>query len=88
MPKTKTSIYIDRELWWEFKKKASEEKKEVSELLEEIIREELLEDFLIAIDSMIGKSSELYFKPLKIKGSISKLVREMRDARADSISRQ
>ncbi|ALM75464.1 hypothetical protein [Thermococcus barophilus] len=86
MPKTKTSIYIDKELWWEFKKKASEEKREVSELLEEVIREELLEDFIIAIENMTGEHSEIYFKPLKIKSPISKLVREMRNERADSIS--
>ena len=42
MGKIKTSIYIDAELWWELKKDAAEEKKDLSKLLEEIISEELL----------------------------------------------
>ena len=89
MGKIKTSIYIDAELWWELKKDAAEEKKDLSKLLEEIISEELLLGVEDSLREMIREFEEkIEFEPVVAKGSVSELVRAIRDEREDSILRQ
>lgn len=88
MVKVKTSIYVDRDLWEEFKRHARSKGFEASRLLEEIMREEILEDRLATIVGELGSldSDELDFEPIKPRGgTVSSLVRKMRDERSNSI---
>ncbi|MGC9153237.1 MAG: ribbon-helix-helix protein, CopG family [Vulcanisaeta sp.] len=86
MGKIKTSIYIDEELWREFKKYAAERGLDVSELLEELIKEELMTE----LNTLMPEESnpELDFEPIKPRGMVSSLVREMRDERESDLSGQ
>ncbi len=88
MVKVKTSIYIDRELWEKFKRYAMEKGVEVSNLLEKIIREEMLEEVLEAeLSDLAGAEDyEIDFEPIEPReGLVSELVRAMRNERADSL---
>ena len=91
MAKTKTSIYIDKELWEKFKRLAAMRGVEVSRLLEEMISEQLLDEYLSqALLELAGSNDyEIDFKPVKPRSgyNVSELVRCMRDERADRISR-
>jgi len=84
--KVKTTIVIDRELWTRFKARILEEGlEEVSRVIEEIIREEVLEDYVVsAIRELMGKESLLEVKPVKplIETDAGRAVREIRDERA------
>lgn len=86
MGKIKTSIYVDRELWAKFKEHALRIGKDVSSLLEDIMKDEAIEQTLSkALLELAG--SEIYceidFKPIKPKeGLVSELIRVMRDERA------
>ncbi|MGC8607951.1 MAG: ribbon-helix-helix protein, CopG family [Vulcanisaeta sp.] len=84
MGKIKTSIYIDEELWREFKKHAAEQGLDASELLEELIKEELM----IELNTLIPEETnpELDFEPIKPREPVSGLVREMRDERESDLS--
>ena len=91
MVKVKTSIYVDKELWEKFKRHALRKGMEVSSLLEDMMRNEMIEDLLD--DELLNLAgSETYqidFEPIKPReGLISELVRVMRDERAGSIPRQ
>ncbi len=76
--KVKTSIYVDKELWERFRKYVLRRGKEVSNLLEDMIRDETIEE---SLESIIDyENYELDFEPIKLKkGSVSELVRVMRD---------
>ncbi len=79
MGKVKTSVYIDEELWGEFKELAQREKSEVSKLLEEALMNYLINEVLRDVDD---SEVPLWFEPLKVGGeSTEKLLREMRDGR-------
>ena len=41
MPKTRVSIFIDKALWIKFRKRALDEGKSASSLIEELIKEKL-----------------------------------------------
>lgn len=89
--KIKTSIYIDQELWEAFKRYAKSRGVEVSNLLEDIIKNEVLME---ALDEVLLKLAgqedyEIDFEPIEFEEGyeVSKLVRAMRDERADNISR-
>ncbi len=83
MGKVKTSVYIDEELWREFKELARREKSEVSKLLEEALMNYLINEVLKNIDD---SEVPLWFEPLKVEGESSeKLVREMRDEREERL---
>ena len=89
MVKVKTSIYVDKELWEKYKLSLAKNRLEVSQALEELIREELVEDFLIeALKGMDeAKAGEIDFEPVKPEdGLVSIFVRSMRDERTDSLS--
>ncbi|HII61545.1 hypothetical protein [Pyrococcus horikoshii] len=88
MGKIKTSIYIDADLWWELKKEAAEENRDISRLLEEIISENLLLDLEKNIEEMLKKfEKKIEFEPLPSRGSVSELVRRIRDEREGNILR-
>ncbi|ASJ12527.1 ribbon-helix-helix domain-containing protein [Thermococcus thioreducens] len=79
MGRVKTSVYIDEELWGEFKELAHREKSEVSKLLEEALVNYLINEVLRDVDD---SEVPLWFEPLKVGGeSTEKLLREMRDDR-------
>ncbi len=91
MVKVKTSIYVDKEVWERFRKYAMSKGVEVSKLLEDIIRDELLENALTdALMELAGSEDyEIDFEPMEPKeGLVSELVRVTRYERADRISRQ
>jgi macrodomain Ter protein organizer (MatP/YcbG family) len=85
--KTKTSVYIDKDLWRRFKEYAAGLGIDVSQALEEAIKEELVKDAVVKTVDSLSKISfkELDFKPVNVKIKISDLVREMRDEREDSL---
>lgn len=90
MAKVKTSIYVDRDLWERFKLSVARRGLDVSRVLEGLIREELLEDIFDASFRELGedRSYEIDFEPVKPKvGLVSAFVRDLRDERADSLSR-
>jgi len=85
----KTSIYVDRELWERFKGYALRRNVEVSKLLEDMIKEEIVEDVLsdVLLDLAGYEDYVVDFEPVKPReGSVSDLVRVMRDERAGGIS--
>ncbi|MEM1665510.1 MAG: hypothetical protein QXY06_06710 [Zestosphaera sp.] len=89
MGKVKTSIYVDEDLWKEFKKIASSRDQELSEALERLLREELMVDLEAVIREFVNElDTELNFKPVKAKAPVSELVREMRDERESRLLRQ
>ncbi len=91
MVKVKTSIYVDREVWEKFKRYASRKGVEVSNLLEDVIRDEMVEEELdeVLLELAGSETYEIDFEPVKpSEGLVSELVRVMRDGRADDISRQ
>ncbi|MEM0349549.1 MAG: type II toxin-antitoxin system VapC family toxin [Candidatus Caldarchaeum sp.] len=81
--KVKSSVYVDGEIWRRFKKYAAEQEREVSVLLEELMREELMIDLQAALEELAEQGEiELDFEPVKpATGLVSGLVREMRDER-------
>lgn len=88
MVKVKTSIYADKELWEKYKLSLARKGLEVSQALEELIREELVEDFLDEALKGVDedKAIEINFEPVEPKdGLVSIFVRSMRDERAGSL---
>ncbi len=84
MVKVKTSIYVDKDLWEKFKKHALRKGVEVSSLLEDLIEEEMVEETLdkVILELAGSEDYELDFEPAKpMKGTISELVRLMRNGR-------
>ncbi len=89
MVKVKTSIYVDKELWEKFKKYASRRGIEASRLLEEMIRDEIIDDALdtILLDLAGSEKYEIDFDPVEAReGVVSDLVRVMRDERSNTLS--
>jgi hypothetical protein len=87
--KVKTSIYVDKELWEKFKSHASKNGIEITQMLEEFIRDELVEDLLdqMTADMKSPRDYEIDFEPVEsVDGLVSELVRVMRDERNNSIS--
>ena len=86
--KVKTSIHVDKELWEKFKKYAMKRGIEVSNLLENVIRDEIIDEALESTLLEIAgfEDYEIDFQPIEPKeGVVSELIRAMRDERADSI---
>jgi len=86
--KVKPSIYVGKELWEKFKKYAMKRGIEVSNLLENMIRDEMIDEVLESTLLEIAgfEDYEIDFQPIKPKeGLVSELIRVMRDERADSI---
>ncbi|MEM2374576.1 MAG: CopG family transcriptional regulator [Thermoproteota archaeon] len=88
MVKIKTSIYVDNNVWEKFKSTASKSGQEASQMLEEVMRSEVVEDFLEqALEGVEEyEDLEIDFEPVRPEGGpVSELVRVMRDERSDSI---
>ena len=87
MVRKKTSIYVDEEIWMEFKRYAVDKGMDVSSLIEEILREELLSRIDDALSKIAGSEDyQINFEPIEPKGSVSILIREMKDIRACGLS--
>ena len=83
----KTSISIDKKIWMELKNLALERGKDISSILKDAIENELnsnLDKSLMKYS--IQGTSDLDFEPIKPKGKISDLIRNMRDDRESRIS--
>lgn len=84
--KIKSTIVIDRELWYRFRARLLEEGvEEVSSALEELIREELLEDYVSqALGGLLNDELPGEVKPVKplVETRAENVVRELRDERA------
>jgi predicted nucleic acid-binding protein len=82
--KVKTTIVIDRELWYKFKLRLLESGiEEVSNVLERLVREELLEDYVAEeLASLLGGEVVSEVKPVKplAETNAGKAVREMRES--------
>ncbi|MCS7112942.1 MAG: hypothetical protein RMJ00_02965 [Nitrososphaerota archaeon] len=90
MGKIKSSIYIDEDLWKGLKRRAVEAGLEISSLLEELIRDELMigiEEDLLEVGGDLS-CLEIDFEPVKpVEGLVSTLTRELRDERGNSLLR-
>ena len=67
--KVKTSIYVDKELWEKFKKYAMKRGVEVSNLLEDVIRDEMVDETLESTLLEIAgfEDYEIDFQPIEPK---------------------
>ena len=84
--KVKTSVYVDKGLWSSFKEYASKCGVEVSKMLEELIRDALIEVELDEALAETGESYEVDFDPIEPREkAVSELVRVMRDERENSL---
>lgn len=88
--KVKTSVSIDGKLWRRLKEKAAEEGVDVSDYLERLIRKDLPEESLgdLMGEDLVGYYESIDFEPLDLGTDSAKIIREMRDERADKLSRQ
>lgn len=89
MKRVKTSIYIDKDLWERFKRYAAKLGMEPSKLLEEMLRNGMIEEAILEIMAKMsgGKDYELDFEPVEPRrGSVSMLVRALRNAGQVSIA--
>ncbi len=87
--KSKTSIYVDEEIWKRFKAASSKRGTDMSEILEGLILDDLEGDDLSSVPTGGTEPGvELEFKPIKLRGRpVSGLVRVQRDEREDNLSR-
>jgi len=90
MGKVKSSIYIDEDLWRALKRWAVEMDLEISSLLEELIKDNLMIGIEEELVEMGGDLSdvEIDFEPIKpVEGLVSILIRDLRDERENSLFR-
>ncbi len=88
MTRRKTSVYVDKMLWERFKRHAVMRGMDVSKLLEEIIRDGLMDYLEEELYRLAGSEDyQLDFEPVETKGPVSELVREMRDEKSNNIFR-
>ncbi len=81
--RVKTSIYIDEKLWEKLRAYARSKDMEISKMLEELIKEELDSEIAGILSELLGENFvELDFEPVRVRGSVSGLVREIRDEAA------
>lgn len=89
MRRVKTSIYIDKDLWERFKRYAARLGMEPSKLLEEMLRNGMIEEAILEIMAKMSgvKDYELDFEPIEPRrGSVSGLVRALRNAEQASVT--
>jgi ferredoxin-fold anticodon binding domain-containing protein len=83
--KIKTTIVIDKDLWSKFKAKLLDEGvDEVSSVIEEMIREELVVDKVVdSLNELIGGELIQVVEPVKplAETAAEKVVRELRESR-------
>ncbi|MEM1551397.1 MAG: CopG family transcriptional regulator [Candidatus Bathyarchaeia archaeon] len=78
MGKVKTSIYADKELWEKYKSSLARRGLEISQALEDLIKDKLVEELLDEAVKDIENTEdyEIDFEPVKPKkGLVSTLVR-------------
>lgn len=86
--RSKTSIYVDKDLWQRFKQHTVRSGLQVSKALESLMEEEMVDGVLDRAFSQAigGESYELDFEPIEPReATVSELVRVMRDDRTDSL---
>ncbi|MBX8638204.1 MAG: hypothetical protein KIY11_07610 [Thermoplasmata archaeon] len=84
--KRKTSICVDTAIWSQLKSESFERKIDVGELLQRFLEEGLLTGLDSALEKRLENvRAELDFEPIKLKEQASKIVREMRDKRSESV---
>ncbi len=79
--RVKVSTYVDKDVWERFRRYALRRGIKVSELLEDLMRNEMVEDLLDdALLILAGSESyEVDFEPVEARGGlVSELVRVMR----------
>lgn len=88
--RVKTSINIDGRLWRRLKERAAREGVDLSDFLERLIRESLPEESLSDLmgEDLIGYHEPIDLEPVDLGTDSAKIIREMRDERADKLSRQ
>lgn len=81
---------IDGRLWRRIKERAAREGVDISDYLERLIRESLPEESLgdLMDEDLVGYYESIDFEPLDLGTDSAKIIREMRDERADKLSRQ
>jgi len=83
--KIKTSIVIDRRLWYKFRARLLEEGiEEISGVLEELVREELLEDYVShSLEEMLDGELPEEVRPVRplVETRAESIVRELRGGR-------
>jgi hypothetical protein len=83
--KIKTTIVVDKDLWSKFKAKLLDEGvDEVSSVIEEMIREELVVDKVVdSLNELIGGELTQVVEPVKplAETAAEKVVRELRESR-------
>jgi ferredoxin-fold anticodon binding domain-containing protein len=83
--KIKTTIVVDKDLWSKFKAKLLDEGvDEVSSVIEEMIREELVVDKVVdSLNELIGGELIQVVEPVKplAETAAEKVVRELRESR-------
>ncbi len=86
--KRKTSVYVDEDLWARFRLYALRRGLDLSSALEEAIRDEMVDvELEEAISGLVDfEDLEIDFEPVEPKGSVSGLVRVMRDEREGRLS--
>ena len=84
MARIRTSIYVDKELWEKFKLYAARRGIKLSNLLEELIQDEVVEALLD--NSYLDMDDDMLdFEPVVAKDSISDLLRLARGYKVSSI---
>jgi len=90
LAKSKTSIYVDDELWKRFKSASSKKGMDMSKVLEDLIIDELEAEDFGSMLTATAKSGvvELEFKPIRLRGApVSDLIKAQRDERENHLSR-
>lgn len=85
--KAKTSIYVDKDKWAQFRGRAAMRGLQASDLFEEMMDDDAASECLLAglPDAGAPEQVEIDFDPVEPKGSVSQLVRGERDGRSDAL---
>ena len=88
MTKVKASIYVDSDLWRRFRDYAKRRGVDASRLLEEVMLEAMLEEEVQRALEAMSELQPLEPSPEPVEprgGTVSELVREMRNERLNNI---
>ncbi len=87
--KIKTSIYVDKDKWEQFKGHAVKRGLQASDVFEEIMDDDAAAEELLSglSDARVTAPGEIEFDPVVPKDSVSQFVRNERDGRNSSLPR-
>jgi predicted DNA-binding protein len=89
--RTKTSIYVDESVWQRFREYSAKTGKTAADILEEMMKERMLNEVLEEALGKMGvmENYQIEFSPVESVGvgTVSGLVRSMRDGGEGSIPR-